>query len=70
MKRLNVGSARLWRQVRAWFVRNVPSDERLAMDTKELREFHNRIEENRAIAQRRLAEIHNTTKSPIHRRSA
>ena len=53
-----------------WFENAVPSDEQLEQDTPELRKFHNRIEENRAIAQRRLAEIHNRTTSPIHRRSA
>lgn len=62
----------LFARIARWFQNAVPSDEQLAMDTKELREFYNRIEENRVIARRQLAEIHdrNRTQSPIHRRAS
>lgn len=60
-----------WSRLARWFALNVPSDEQLEQDTPELREFYNRLEGNRAIARRQLAEVHqNTTRSPLNRRSA
>lgn len=59
---------RLLRALWRWLLRAVPSDEALAADTPETRAFRQRIEENAALARRRLAELH-TTASPIRRRT-
>lgn len=60
---------RLVAAVRAWFSRNLPSDEQLVADTPEMRDFYNRMERDRArrnaerdelvaIARRQLEAIH------------